>query len=81
MEFSFIQYSKEMNLPDGVYNARHNKEPAIIRLENGIPVFVSFIGFIKHVDGKDEVRSSSIYHPSGILHSSVELLVPSQKIN
>jgi hypothetical protein len=74
--YSFIQYRKEMNLPDGIYNALYNKEPSVIRVKDGIPVYVSFIGFIKN----DEPRPSSIFSEKGVLHSSVELLLPAQKI-
>jgi len=75
--YEFIQYSSTMRLPDGIYNAKYNKEPAVIRIENCIPVFVSLIGFL---NAENESRPSSIFHPEGILHSSVELLLPAQDI-
>lgn len=78
--YCFVQYRQEMNLPNGIYNGLYNKEPSIIRLQDGIPVWVTFIGFMKHYDGKDEVRSSSIFKPEGIIHSNVELLLPAQEI-
>lgn len=76
-EYSFIQYRKEMNLPDGIYNGKYNSEPTIIRMKDGIPVYVTFIGFL-NADG--EPRSSSIYNHKGVTHSNVELLIPAQKI-
>jgi hypothetical protein len=80
-QYSFIQFRESMNLPNGIYNGRYNSEPSIIRMEDGIPVFVSFIGFIKHYEGEDQLRSACIYDPKGILHSSVELLLPAQEFN
>lgn len=75
-DYSFTQYRKEMNIPDGIYNAWYNKEPALIRMQDGIPVYVTFIGFIK----ENESKSHAIYSPKGVLHSSVELLLPTQKL-
>lgn len=68
MNYSFVNYWKDIQFPDGVYNGRYNKEPALIRIENGIPQFVQFM------------ENSSIYKASGILLSSVEILLPAQKI-
>lgn len=73
---TFIQYYETMILPDGVYNGKYNKEPALIRIKEGKPIWVQFIGFMKN----DEPTYSSIYNAKGILSSSVEILVPSQKI-
>lgn len=69
-----------MNLPDGVYNGKYNSEVCIIRLKYGIPVWVQFIGYIKHYEGKDKRCYDSLFDPIGIMHSNVELLIPSQEI-
>lgn len=74
--YSFIQYSESMILPDGVYNGKYNAEPSIIRIKEGKPVWVQFIGFIKDED----VRRSCIFDPKGIMYSNVELLLPAQEI-
>lgn len=75
-KYEFIQYRDTMKIPDGIYNALYNKEPTVIRMKNNIPVYVTFIGFLK--DG--ESRSSAIFLPQGIMHSNVELLLPEQTI-
>ncbi len=67
-KYQFIQYSDSMKLPDGIYNARYNQEPTIIRITDSRPVFVQHIG------------NSSIFKPQGIILSSVELLLPAQEI-
>ena len=67
-----------MVLPDGIYNGRYNKEPAIIRIKGHIPVYVSFIGFI---NAEGENRPSSIFDPKGIMLSNVEVLIPAQDFN
>jgi hypothetical protein len=74
--YSFIQYNEKLFYPDGIYNALYNKEPSIIRIEKGKPVWVQFIGFMKN----DEPRCSSIFDAKGIMSSSVELLVKAQTI-
>jgi hypothetical protein len=80
-KYCFIQYRQEMKLPDGIYNGRYNKQPSIIRIKDSIPVWVTFIGFMKHYEGKDKVVSGmSIFKPEGITHSNVELLLPAQEL-
>lgn len=76
LTYSFIQYRDSMNLPDGIYNGLYNKEPAIIRMFAGLPEFVSFIGYIKN----GESKSDNIFDPKGILHSSIEILLPAQTL-
>jgi len=76
-QFSFIQYSEGMYLPNGVYCGRYNKEPSVIRIEKGKPVYVSFIGFIK----EGESRSSAIFDARGIMISNVEILLPAQEFS
>lgn len=75
---SFVQYHPDIILPDGVYNGRYNKEPSIIRILGGRPVYVSFIGFL---DAEGESRSSCIFDERGIMASSVEILLKSQTIS
>ncbi len=75
---SFIQYHPDIVLPDGIYNGKYNKEPAIIRIHGGEPTYVSFMGFI-NADGED--RPSSIFDKKGILASSVEILLRSQVLS
>lgn len=75
---SFIQYHPNIILPDGIYNGKYNKEPAIIRIEGGRPIYVSFIGFLD-VDGNS--CSSAIFNENGIIASSVEILLKSQVIS
>lgn len=72
---SFIQYHPDIVLPDGVYNGKYNKEPAIIKIYGGRPTYVSFIGFL---DADGESRSSAIFDERGILASNVEILLKSQ---
>jgi len=67
-KYQFIQYRDSMKLPDGIYNALYNKDPSIIRITDGKPVFVQHIG------------NSRIFDPKGIILSSVELLLPAQEI-
>lgn len=74
--FSFVQYYETMIFPDGIYNGKYNKEPALIRIQDGKPVWVQFIGFMK----EDEPRCSSIFNPKGIMNSNVEILLPAQKL-
>lgn len=78
--FSFIQVTESMKLPDGVYNGRYNKEPALIRIDNNIPVWVQFIGFIKHYEGQDKRCDSCIYDARGIMISNVEVLLKSHEL-
>lgn len=66
--FTFVQYRKEVVYPDGIYNALYNGEPTVIRIKEGVPVWVQFI------------ERNAIYDKRGILLSSVELLLPSQKL-
>lgn len=73
--FSFVQYSPNIFYPDGVYNGLYNREPALIRIEGGIPVYVTFMGFL---DADGESQSSSIYDIEGIMASNVELLLKAQ---
>ena len=73
--YSFVQYHPDIILPDGVYNGRYNKEPAIIRIHGGEPTYVSFIGFL---NAEGESRSSSIFDKRGIMASNVEILLKSQ---
>jgi hypothetical protein len=69
-----------MKLPDGIYNGRYNREPCVIRLKDFLPVWVTFIGYMKHYEGEDVVISgNSIFKPQGIMHSNVELLLPAQQ--
>lgn len=75
--YSFVQYTASMKIPDGVYNARYNKEPCVLRIEDSIPVYVSFLGFL-NADG--ESRSSAIFDKKGIMHSNVEILLPAQQL-
>lgn len=75
--YSFIQYHPDIILPDGIYNGRYNKEPVVIKILGGRPVYVSFIGFL-NADG--ESRSSAIFDEKGIMASNVELLLKSQTI-
>jgi len=72
---AFIQYHPDIMLPDGIYNGRYNKEPAIIRIHGGEPTYVSFIGFL---NAEGESRSSAIYDKRGIMASNVEILLKSQ---
>lgn len=72
---SFVQYHPDIILPDGIYNGRYNKEPAIIRIHGGVPTYVSFIGFL---NAEGESRSSAIYDKRGILANNVEVLLKSQ---
>lgn len=65
-QYVFVQYMEGMRLPDGIYNAKYNKENSIIRITDGKPVFVQFI------------LNSSIYDSKGIILSNVELLLPAQ---
>jgi hypothetical protein len=78
--YCFVSYRKEMNLPDGIYNGKYNKEPAIIRIEFSLPTWVQFIGFMKDVDGEETVNRNCIFDAKGILHSSVQLLLPAQEL-
>lgn len=75
---SFVRYHPDIMLPDGIYNGKYNKEPAIIRIFGGEPTYVSFIGFI---NAEGENRPSSIFDKRGILDSSVELLLKSQVLS
>lgn len=75
---SFVQYHPDIMLPDGIYNGKYNKEPAIIRIYGGVPVYVSFIGFLS---AEGESRSSAIYDKKGILASNVEILLKSQVLS
>lgn len=75
---TFIQYHPDIILPDGIYNGKYNKEPAIIRIKGGVPAYVSFIGFI---NAEGENRPSSIYDKRGILASNVEILLKSQVLS
>lgn len=72
---SFIQYHPNIMLPDGIYNGKYNKQPAIIRIQGGEPAYVSFIGFL---DADGESRSSAIFDKRGITASNVEILLKSQ---
>jgi hypothetical protein len=63
--FSYVDYRKEMNLPDGIYKGRYNQEIAIIEFKEGLPVFV-------------QLFKSSCW--GGFIHSSIEILIPSQQI-
>lgn len=74
--FSFVQYYETIVFPDGVYNGKYNKEAALIRIKEGRPVWVQFIGFIKN----DEPKCSSIFNAKGITNSNVELLIPAQRL-
>jgi hypothetical protein len=74
---SFIQYHPDMILPDGIYNGKYNKEPCVIRIHGGQPVYISFIGFI---NAEGENKEASIFSPKGILSSSVEILLKSQVV-
>jgi hypothetical protein len=65
--YSFIQYSDKIRLPNGIYNGLYNREPAIIRIKDGLPVYVQFI------------EKSAIFDARGILYSSVEILLPAQE--
>lgn len=65
--FNWIQYKESMKLPDGIYNCLYNKEPSILQVKDNKPSRIQFIN-TKIFDGK------------GILFSSVEILLPSQKI-
>lgn len=58
-KFSFVAFNDKI-FPDGDYNGLYDKKPALIRIREKKPVFVSFIGaaIMKH----------------GIILSSVELL-------
>lgn len=76
-KYQFIQYSSSMKLPDGIYNALYNQEPTVIRIKDNIPVYVSHIGFL---DVEGNSCSSAIFKPQGIIHSSVELLLPAQEM-
>lgn len=67
-QYTFVQYRQGVIYPDGIYNSLYNKEPSIIRIKDGIPVWVQFI------------ERSAIYDKKGILSSSVELLLPAQQI-
>lgn len=78
--YSFVQYSSTMKIPNGVYNGKYNSEPCLIRIENCIPVWVEFCGFIKHYEGQDEVAHCCVFSPKGIMHSNVELLLPAQEL-
>lgn len=73
--YSFVQYHPDIMLPDGIYNGKYNKEPAIIRIFGGEPTYVSFIGFL---NAEGESKSSAIYDKKGIMASNVELLLRSQ---
>ena len=75
-QFEFIQYRDTMKIPDGIYNGLYNKEPSVIRMENSIPTWVTFIGFMKN----DEPKGNSIFKAAGIMHSNVELLLPAQTL-
>lgn len=75
---SFIQYHPDMCLPDGIYNGKYNKEPAIIRIKGGAPTYISFIGFL---DADGESKSSAIFDKRGILASNVEILLKAQIID
>jgi hypothetical protein len=67
-----------MRLPDGVYNGRYNKEHALIRITDGVPCYVTFMGFL---NSNGEPSSSFIYNQRGITTSNVELLLPAQQFN
>ena len=79
--FQFIQVTESMSLPNGIYNGRYNKEPAIIRIKDHKPNWVQFIGFIKHYEGEDKRCDSCIYDAKGIMISNVEVLLPAQEFN
>lgn len=79
-QFSFVQYRDTMKIPDTIYNAKYNGEPAIIRFKEGKPVWVQFCGFFKTVDNETYRSCASIFDPKGIMHSNVELLLPAQQI-
>lgn len=76
MNYSFVNYYETIKYPDGIYNGRYNEEPAIIRISEGKPTWVQFIGFMKN----NEPRCSSIFDARGITSSNVELLIPAQKL-
>ena len=67
-QYEFVGYRKEVNYPDGIYNALYNGEPSVIRIKGGEPVWVQFID------------RNAIYDKRGILLSSVELLLPAQQL-
>lgn len=75
---SFVQYHPDILLPDGIYNGKYNKEPAVIKIRGGRPVYVSFIGFL---NAEGESRSSAIFDEKGIMASNVELLLKSQTLS
>lgn len=76
--YTTLNYRREMNLPDGIYNGFYNGEPVVIRMKDHIPVYVSFIGFLY---AEREPRSSCIYDPKGVTLSNVEVLLPQQELN
>lgn len=59
-----IESAPKRIVGDTIYCALYNREPAIVRIEGGQPVFVQFI---------DNER---IFKASGILKSSLELFLP-----
>jgi len=63
--YQYLDYRKEMNLPDGIYRGRYNKEVAIIEFKDGIPVYVQFF-------------KSACW--AGFIHSSIEIMLPTQEI-
>lgn len=67
-QYTFVQYRKEVVYPDGIYNALYNGEPTIIRIKEGIITWVQFI------------ERTAIFDSRGVLHSSVELLLPAQQL-
>lgn len=76
--YTTVNYRREMNLPDGIYNGFYNSEPVVIRMKDHVPTYVSFIGFL---DAEGEPRSSSIYDPKGVTLSNVEVLLPQQQVD
>lgn len=74
--YQFIGIHESIKYSDGVYNGRYNGEAALIRIKGGIPVFVTFMGFIKCDESGNEIPNcSNIYKPEGIILSNVELLL------
>lgn len=58
-----IESAPKSIVGDTIYCALYNKEPAIVRIKDGQPVFVQFID------------NSRIFKASGITKSSIELLL------
>lgn len=73
--YKLVSYSPAMQLPDALFNGLYNGEPALILFRNNEPHYVQFIANHAATAGK-HATTHCIYDKSGILASSVEILLP-----